>query len=109
MAITPHLAIIMRVLCTDEGKERVMVLHGTSQPRLRSGEKIADDEIPKHPTPDCFFIESTHPDAIRLGLTKRTYFSKMGVWFGHPKHLRVVGAVSDVLFFELRRVIGDVR
>jgi hypothetical protein len=33
----------------------------------------------------------------------------MGVWFGHPKHLRVVGTVSDVLFFELRRVIGDVR
>ncbi len=107
--VLEHPGIVMRVLCSDEGHERVMVLHGTSTPRSRDGRPLRDDEVPSRPTSTCFFIEPTHPDAIRMGLTRRTYFSTAGLWFGHPKHLRVVATVSDALFFELRVVVGLAR
>ena len=103
-----HPAVVLRVLPTVDGTEKVLVIQGTSQPRSRNGEKIADDQIPIQPSQDCFFIEPNHPDAVRLKLTKRTYFTVRSGFICDPKRLRFVAIVSDVLLFELRRLIGYV-
>jgi hypothetical protein len=97
-----HPAVVLRVL---DGRS-LLVIHGTSRARNRSGEALQEHEVPPAPDDRCFFVEPTSPDGERLGLTKRTFFHRRAVTVCPTAAIRVTHTCSPALYLQLRRIAG---